>query len=104
MVLVSMFSTDLIGKDNLLLFTANDPQWKPKEAKTPIIPAENVLLRPGTPIYKILAPPMLDRLCSNCKSILNKVTEFQIPTPNHLGARLEKNTGGGGAESARNRV
>ena len=41
------------------------------------------------------------------KSILNKVAKFQIPTPNRLGARIEKLPGGGKIcppPPARNRV
>ena len=83
--------------------------WKKQENLT--IPAENVLPRPAPPTLQgpSTAPAgsiLLKFWLKTQKSILTKVTKFQITTPNRLGARIEKPSGGGGAESApaRNRV
>ena len=43
------------------VFTANDLQWK----ENLTIPTENVLPIPAPPLYQVLAPPLLDRFCSN---------------------------------------
>ena len=63
-------------------------------------PAENILPKPGTPTLQRprtapAGPILLKFWLKAWKSIMNKVTKFQIPTPNRLGARIEKPTGGG---------
>ena len=69
-----------------------------KKQENLTIPAKNVLPRPAPPLYKVLATPLPDRYVQiwlkTRKSILNKVTKFQIATPNGLGARIEKPPGG----------
>ena len=59
------------------------------------IPAENVLPKPGTSNLQgsstAPAGPILVKFwLKTRKSILNKVTKFQIPTPNRLAAAIEK--------------
>ena len=85
------------------VFTANDPQWKPKEARLHkiqhfIIPSEHVLPRPAPPNLQgpSTAPAeqsLLKFWLKTRKSILNKITKFQIITLNRLGARIEKSPG-----------
>ena len=89
-------------------FTANDPQWKPKEARKHHNSSQNVLPKPGSPNLQgpstaPAGPILLKFWLKTWKSILNKVTKFQIPTPNRLAAAIEKPSW---AESApvRNRV
>ena len=46
-------------------------------------------------LHLLHAAPILVKFCLKTqKSILNKVTKFQIPTPNRLGAIIEKPPGG----------
>ena len=76
----------------------NDPQWKSKEARNLNIPAENVLPRPAlptlqSPITASAGPILLKFWLKTQKSILNKVTKFQIPVSNRLGAIIEKQPG-----------
>ena len=73
-----------------------------KKQENLTIPAENVLSRPSPPLYKVLArTDFAKMLAQDEKTILNKVTKFQTPTPNRLGARIEKPPG---AESALRKV
>ena len=83
------------------VFTANDPQGRPKEARKPHNSSRKRSAKIRYPlIYKVLAPPppawpiLLKCWLKMRKSILNNVTQFQIPTPNRLGARIEKSAGG----------
>ena len=65
------------------------------------IPCGRVLPRPPLPHTHTLqgpstapaGPSLLKFGLKTRKSILNKVTKFQIPTPNRLGARIEKPAG-----------
>ena len=41
------------------IYIANDPQWKPKEAREPHISSRKRSAQTGTPLYKVLASPLL---------------------------------------------
>ena len=79
------------------VFTANDPHWKPKEARKPHNSSRKRSAQTGTPTLQgpstaPARPILLTFWLKTRKSIMNKVTKFQIPTPNRLGARIEKPT------------
>ena len=85
------------------VFTANGPQWKPKEARKPDNSSRKRSAQTGTPHFTSVlqgpstapaGPILLKFWLKTRKSIPNKVTKFQIPTPNRLGARIEKTLGG----------
>ena len=85
------------------------PQWKPKEARKPHNSSRKRSAWTGTPTLQgpstAPAGPMLLKFwLKTRKSIMNKVTKFQIRTPNDLGARIEKPLGGQNLSPARNRV
>ena len=70
-----------------------------KKQENLTIPTENVLPRPSThtlwgPSTAPAGPILLKFWLKTRKSILNKVTKFQIPKPNRLEARIEKPLGG----------
>ena len=72
-----------------------------KKQENLTIPAENVPPRPGTPTLQgptpstaPAGPILLKFWLKTRKSILNKVTKYQIPTSNRSAARIEKPTGG----------
>ena len=73
-----------------------------KKQENLTIPAENVPPKPGTPTLQgptpstaPAGPILLKFWLKTRKSILNKVTKYQIPTSNRSAARIEKPTGGG---------
>ena len=85
------------------VFTANDQIGSRKKQENLTMPAENVPPRPGTPTLQGPTPStapagliLLKFWLKTRKSILNKVTKYQIPTSNRSGARIEKPPGGGG--------
>ena len=92
------------------VFTANAPQWKPKEARKPHDSSQKRYVQTGTPTLQgpstaPAGPILLKFWLKTRKSIQNKVTKFQIPTPNGFGARIEKPPGGGAEYApARNMV
>ena len=66
----------------------------PKEARKPYISSRKRSAQIGTPTLQgpstaPTGPILLKVWLKTRKSILNKVTKFQIPTPNGLGARIE---------------
>ena len=82
---------------------------KKKENLT--ILAENVLPRQAPPFYKVLAPPLLDRVFLNFGSrrrnqLWTKSQSFKSLRQNRLGARIDKPPGSESAPPppARNRV
>ena len=67
------------------------------EQENPTILVENVQPKTGTTTLKgpsTAGTILLNFELKTRKSILNKVTKFQLPTRNHLGGRIEKPPGG----------
>ena len=80
------------------VFTANDPHRKPKEARKPHNSSRKRSAQTSTPTLQgpstaPAGPILLKFWPKTRKSILNKVTKFQIPPPNRLRARIEKPPG-----------
>ena len=76
------------------VYTANDPQWKPREASKPHNSSRKRSAQIGTPTLQgpstAPAGPIFLKFWHNTrKSILDKVRKFQIPVPNRLGAIIE---------------